>query len=177
MSLNILCSSLNACSCSLSRLWRRTAFAVTHSKQFLQSYTRLSIFLCVSLLFFMSPDCFIWLPKHQSFCIYVATYPGSQRWINRCVHILSWERHWLIDSSPGRQELVCYLKRQNSVWSCPRCQECCRELTLGTEGWSLALCHCKGNGVGWASWSYSAHSNSACCRSQHSREALRKKQY
>lgn len=120
----------------------------------------------------MSPGCSVWLPRHHSFCIYVATYPGSQQWINHYVHSLSWERYWLRDSSPGGQELVCYLIRLNFIWSCPRCQEWFNELTSWTMKVGAQPCHCTGNTVCLSDWSYSVRSSSACCRSLRFREAL-----
>lgn len=138
VALNIFCSSLSICYWSLSRLWCRRA--LTHSKEFLQPYTCLPVFLQVSLHFDVSPGCSVCLSRHHFFCIYVATYPGSQQWINHYVHSLSWERYWLIDSSPGGQELVCYLIRLNFIWSCPRCQEWFNELTSWTMKVGAQLC-------------------------------------
>lgn len=138
--LYIPCSSLNTCYWSLSGLWPSKAFLLTHWKQFLQSYARLLPFLHVSLHFCVFPDRSIWLSRQHFFCIYVAIYPSSQQWINHYVYSLSWERYWLIDSSPGGQELVCYLIRLNFIWGCPRCHGWFNELTSWTMKVGAWLC-------------------------------------
>lgn len=48
--------------------------------------------------------------------------------------------YWLTDSSPGDQELVCYLLRWNFIWGCSRCHGCFNELTSWSGKAGTQLC-------------------------------------